>query len=150
MTVATANKRHSIRGVRLRGDIHFHGSERNATESMKAIDMKMPNVAQSEIRGSLLTMSSQSNVTEGKELAGMHFRMQVSAMDCTGYGNCADICPAKKKALVMKPFKSQFHEAAHCDYVQKFLFTASLSDGHWQSFSYKDNLIDKKANVKNS
>ena len=36
------------------------------------------------------------------------------------------------------------------DYAQKFLFTASLSDVHWQSFSYKDNLIDKKANVKNS
>ena len=33
---------------------------------------------------------------------------------------------------------------------RSFLFTASLSDGHWQSFSYKDNLIDKKANVKNS
>ena len=87
---------------------------KNAPESMKAIDVKMP-----------------------KELAGMHFRMQVSAMDCTGCGNCADVCPAKEKALVMKPFESQLHEAANWDYAQKCV-------------TYKDNLIDKKANVKNS
>ena len=29
--------------------------------------------------------------------------MQVSPLDCTGCGNCADICPAKEKALVMTP-----------------------------------------------
>ena len=87
---------------------------KKAPESMKAIDVKMP-----------------------KELAGMHFRMQVSAMDCTGCGNCADVCPAKEKALVMKPFESQLHEAANWEYAQK-------------KVAYKDNLIDKKANVKNS
>ena len=87
---------------------------KKAPASMKAIDVKMP-----------------------KELAGMHFRMQVSAMDCTGCGNCADVCPAKEKALVMKPFESQLHEAANWDYAQKCV-------------TYKDNLIDKKANVKNS
>ena len=31
------------------------------------------------------------------------FRMQVSPLDCTGCGNCADVCPAKTKALVMEP-----------------------------------------------
>ncbi len=40
---------------------------------------------------------------KGKELAGLNFRMQVSPLDCTGCGNCADICPAKEKALVMEP-----------------------------------------------
>ena len=39
----------------------------------------------------------------GKELAGKQFRIQVSPLDCTGCGNCADICPSKKKALVMEP-----------------------------------------------
>ncbi|MHB1314027.1 MAG: pyruvate:ferredoxin (flavodoxin) oxidoreductase [Christensenellales bacterium] len=34
---------------------------------------------------------------------GYEFRMQLSPLDCTGCGNCADICPAKNKALVMKP-----------------------------------------------
>ena len=37
-------------------------------------------------------------------MEGLQYRMQVSALDCLGCGNCADICPAKEKALVMKPF----------------------------------------------
>ena len=43
----------------------------------------------------------------GKELKDYHFRMQVDTQDCLGCGNCADICPAKKKALVMKPLGTQ-------------------------------------------
>ena len=37
----------------------------------------------------------------GKGLEGLEFRIQVSPLDCTGCGNCADICPAPQKALVM-------------------------------------------------
>ena len=40
----------------------------------------------------------------GKGLEGLEYRMQLSPMDCLGCGNCADICPAKEKALVMMPF----------------------------------------------
>ncbi|MDD4395471.1 MAG: pyruvate:ferredoxin (flavodoxin) oxidoreductase [Bacteroidales bacterium] len=72
-----------------------------------------------------------------KELAGMHFRVQVSALDCTGCGNCADICPAKDKALVMKSLESQMNEAENWEYSQ-------------HKVTYKDNLIDKTASVKNS
>ncbi|MEE4315262.1 MAG: thiamine pyrophosphate-dependent enzyme, partial [Desulfofustis sp.] len=43
----------------------------------------------------------------GKDLKGYHFRMQVNTLDCQGCGNCADICPAKNKALVMKPMVTQ-------------------------------------------
>ena len=43
----------------------------------------------------------------GKGFEGLQYRMQVDTMDCTGCGNCADICPAKEKALVMKPLESQ-------------------------------------------
>jgi len=43
----------------------------------------------------------------GKELKGYNFRVQVYPMDCMGCGNCADICPSKKKALVMRPIESQ-------------------------------------------
>ncbi len=39
----------------------------------------------------------------GKEVAGLKYKMQISPLDCTGCGNCADVCPAKEKALVMKP-----------------------------------------------
>ena len=38
------------------------------------------------------------------------FRMQVSALDCMGCGVCADICPAKEKALTMVPFGSIVEE----------------------------------------
>ena len=36
-------------------------------------------------------------------IAGMQYRMQVSPLDCLGCGVCAQVCPAKEKALVMKP-----------------------------------------------
>ncbi|MDN5327200.1 MAG: pyruvate-ferredoxin/flavodoxin oxidoreductase [Moorella sp. (in: firmicutes)] len=41
----------------------------------------------------------------GKEAAGLKFRIQVSPLDCTGCGNCADVCPAKVKALTMVPLE---------------------------------------------
>lgn len=39
----------------------------------------------------------------GKGLENLHFRVQIAPLDCTGCNNCADVCPAKGKALVMKP-----------------------------------------------
>jgi len=44
---------------------------------------------------------------KGKELKGLQFRIQISPLDCTGCGNCADICPAKEKALIMEPLATQ-------------------------------------------
>ncbi|WP_028571026.1 pyruvate:ferredoxin (flavodoxin) oxidoreductase [Desulfonatronum lacustre] len=44
---------------------------------------------------------------KGKELKGMKYRVQVDTLDCMGCGNCADICPSKEKALVMKPLATQ-------------------------------------------
>lgn len=43
----------------------------------------------------------------GKDVKEMQYRMQVNTLDCQGCGNCADICPAKEKALVMKPIATQ-------------------------------------------
>ena len=43
----------------------------------------------------------------GKELKGLKFRIQVYAEDCLGCGSCAEVCPAKTKALVMKPLHTQ-------------------------------------------
>ncbi len=40
---------------------------------------------------------------------GKQFRIQVSPYDCTGCGNCADVCPAKVKALKMVPFAENVH-----------------------------------------
>ncbi|MDE6451947.1 MAG: 4Fe-4S dicluster domain-containing protein, partial [Odoribacter sp.] len=62
---------------------------------------------------------TQTKPAIGKELAGYQFRMQVSPLDCTGCGNCADICPAKTKALVMKPLESQMAEEARWEYMDR-------------------------------
>lgn len=43
----------------------------------------------------------------GKGFEDLQFRIQISPMDCTGCGNCADVCPAKQKALVMKKLDTQ-------------------------------------------
>ncbi len=48
----------------------------------------------------------------GKELKDYSFRIQVDTLDCYGCGNCADICPAKKKALIMKPLETQAEKQA--------------------------------------
>ena len=49
--------------------------------------------------------------------AGLDFRLSVSPLDCNGCGNCAQVCPAKEKALVMKPLASQIHEEALWEYA---------------------------------
>ncbi|GAA4298318.1 pyruvate:ferredoxin (flavodoxin) oxidoreductase [Anaerocolumna aminovalerica] len=46
----------------------------------------------------------------GRNLEGYHYKIQISPMDCTGCGNCADVCPAKGKALIMKPIETQLPE----------------------------------------
>jgi pyruvate-ferredoxin/flavodoxin oxidoreductase len=37
----------------------------------------------------------------GKGFEALEYRMQISPLDCMGCSNCADVCPAKEKALVM-------------------------------------------------
>ena len=66
----------------------------------------------------------------GKELKGLHYRMQVSALDCLGCGNCADICPAKEKALVMKPYAEELQEADDWKYAMSIPRKDKLVDTH--------------------
>ena len=54
----------------------------------------------------------------GKTLAGLHYRIQVSTLDCTGCNNCVDICPAPGKALEMKPLGTQVEkEVSNWDFA---------------------------------
>lgn len=65
----------------------------------------------------------------GKEFAGLKFRMQVSPLDCTGCGNCVDVCPAKTKALEMKPMKEDNADKERWDVmIEKISNKASLTD----------------------
>ncbi len=75
--------------------------------------------------------------TKGKSLSGLKYRMQVSPLDCTGCGNCVEICPASDKALEMKPLGDQMQEDVHWNWVSK-------------NVSYKDTLLNKQQSVKNS
>jgi pyruvate-ferredoxin/flavodoxin oxidoreductase len=70
-------------------------------------------------------------------LKAYKFRMQVSVLDCTGCGNCADICPSKEKALVMKPLETQTAEVERWNYMH-------------EKVGYKDTVVDKYTNIKNS
>ncbi len=50
---------------------------------------------------------------------GAKFRIQVSPLDCTGCGSCANVCPAMKgKALVMTPAE-ETHEVENWEFSQK-------------------------------
>ncbi|MDD4385480.1 MAG: pyruvate:ferredoxin (flavodoxin) oxidoreductase [Bacteroidales bacterium] len=96
------------------------------------------------IRPFLLTDEELANAPEGtatvKGNGGTkeyNFRIQVSALDCTGCGNCVDVCPAKTKALELKPLESQMAEAERFDYMN-------------EKVGYKDTVLGKDKSVKNS
>ena len=95
------------------------------------------------IRPFLMTAEEQASAPAGiKKVPGNgafkehSFTIQVSVLDCTGCGNCADVCPAKTKALVMKPIETQLHEQENFDYLHSVI-------------GYKDTVQPKTQNVKN-
>ncbi|MBU3183206.1 4Fe-4S binding protein, partial [Clostridium psychrophilum] len=49
----------------------------------------------------------ESKKAIGKGFDGQHFAIGISLEDCSGCGNCAEVCPAKEKALIMKPYATQ-------------------------------------------
>ena len=53
----------------------------------------------------------------GRELTGLQYKIQVSPLDCMGCGNCADVCPAKVKALTMEPLATQMDEASNWEFA---------------------------------
>lgn len=90
------------------------------------------------IRPFLLTEEEAKNAPESYEtkkangageIAKYQYRIQVDPLDCQGCGACVEVCPAKEKALTMKPLDTQMGEMANWDY--------SLS------LSYKENPMDK-------
>lgn len=52
-------------------------------------------------------------VREMRGADGVKYRIQVSVEDCTGCGLCVEACPAKEKALVMKPYEEQKEQAVN-------------------------------------
>ncbi|MDA3929767.1 MAG: pyruvate:ferredoxin (flavodoxin) oxidoreductase, partial [Prolixibacteraceae bacterium] len=98
------------------------------------------------IRPFLLTDEEVAAAPEGtktksaapsKQFPGLNFRIQVSPLDCTGCGNCADVCPSKEKSLVMKTLESQKDEVERFKYMD-------------EKVGYKEKVVDKFKTVKNS
>lgn len=75
----------------------------------------------------------------GKQFAGMSYRIQVDVLDCMGCDNCAEVCPGNKngKALKMVPIETQYEEQDNWDFCV-------------ENVQSKQHLVDVKANVKNS
>lgn len=67
----------------------------------------------------------------GKGLEGLQYRIQISPLDCTGCGNCADICPARGKALIMKPAEQEIEAES-----ENWVYATTIS--------YKDNILNPK------
>ncbi|SNS99430.1 pyruvate-ferredoxin/flavodoxin oxidoreductase [Anaerovirgula multivorans] len=67
----------------------------------------------------------------GKGLEGLEYRIQVSPLDCTGCSNCADVCPAPGKALVMVDAEKETQRQE-----ENWEFALSITE--------KDFLMDKK------
>ncbi|WP_434293294.1 pyruvate:ferredoxin (flavodoxin) oxidoreductase [Clostridium botulinum] len=67
----------------------------------------------------------------GKGLEELGYRIQISPLDCTGCGNCADVCPAPGKALIMKNAEEQIE----------------MQSENWEfglNITTKENLMDPK------
>jgi pyruvate:ferredoxin (flavodoxin) oxidoreductase, homodimeric len=96
------------------------------------------------IRPFLLTEEEASAVPAGMKieqgkanLKEYKFAISVSVDDCTGCGNCVDVCPAKEKALVMSPYVEQQAEQERFDYLNS-------------KVGYKDTIVNKTQNFKNA
>lgn len=72
----------------------------------------------------------------GKGMENYQYGIAVSTLDCAGCSNCAKVCPAKEKALVMKPIDELRDQQQCFDYAVKV--------------SFKEDVLTGPFNVKNS
>jgi len=79
------------------------------------------------IRPVLLTDEELEKAPEGfvtkyaNGLKNMKYYLAISAQDCTGCGSCVSICPAKEKAIEMKPFEKYKEE-----YIRNWNFVKNI------------------------
>ncbi|MDD3865250.1 MAG: pyruvate:ferredoxin (flavodoxin) oxidoreductase [Candidatus Izemoplasmatales bacterium] len=74
----------------------------------------------------------------GRGLEGLKYKIQVSPLDCTGCGVCVVTCPAKTKALTLKPIAEAIENNEHLK-----------ADYCYNKVTNKVNLVGK-TNLKNS
>ncbi|GHV52323.1 pyruvate synthase [Deltaproteobacteria bacterium] len=85
--------------------------------------------SEEELKGAPKTYKTVA--ANNKALKGLHFRIQVYSQDCLGCGSCSEVCPAKSKALVMKPIETQLDaQVANLKFAE-------------ENVSIKDDLMDR-------
>jgi pyruvate-ferredoxin/flavodoxin oxidoreductase len=96
------------------------------------------------IRPFLLTPEETENAPEGTDVVKgkgpikeYNYRISVSVMDCTGCGVCVEVCPSKPKSLEMTPLGDKLDEVDRWNYLHN-------------EVGYKEDVVDKFKNVKNS
>ena len=96
------------------------------------------------IRPFILTEEEAANVPAGLKLAqgkavlkDYKFAISISVDDCTGCGNCADVCLSKEKSLVMASYLDETAEQANYDYLNA-------------KVGYKDTVLNKAQSLKNA
>jgi len=96
------------------------------------------------IRPFLLTEEEAASAPEGLvtkqgngPLKDYKFVIATSVADCTGCGNCVDVCPAKEKALVMASYEERAGEQEVYNWLHN-------------KVGYKENVVNKAANMKNA
>ncbi len=95
------------------------------------------------IRPFLLTADEAAAAPEGVKYADgkanikeYKFALSISVDDCTGCGNCVDVCLSKEKSLKMVPYVDVTENQAAFDYLNN-------------KIGYKE-VVDKKSNMKNA
>ncbi len=75
--------------------------------------------------------STQAN---GKGLEKYQYRIQISPLDCTGCGNCAEICPAPGKALIMKDAEQEIKQESE---NWEYCLSVTEKDGAMNPYTVK-------------
>lgn len=84
---------------------------------------------ESEVKNKPETFNTKKAM--GKGLENYQYRIQVAPLDCTGCGNCADVCPAPGKALIMMPMEEQVEQQAeNWEFAMTLTEKANLMDKH--------------------
>ena len=106
------------------------------------------------IRTVALTEDEAKNAPEGMSVLPMtgmpnyKFTVAVSALDCTGCGSCANVCPGKKgeKALVMESMPENVHRQKWFDYAtatpEKAEVIAKFKETTVKGSQYKKPLLE--------
>ncbi|MBN2745109.1 MAG: pyruvate:ferredoxin (flavodoxin) oxidoreductase [Bacteroidales bacterium] len=96
------------------------------------------------IRPFLITPEEAANAPEGTDMVqgkgpikDYQYRISVSVLDCTGCGVCVEVCPSNPKSLEMVPLGDKLDEVDRWNYLHKVV-------------GYKEDVVDKFKNVKNS